>query len=113
MNENKINIILNKINKINHLTNKIFSDEIKDIEDMYNDNIFKVVVIGEFSSGKSTFLNALIGRRILYSDIDEATGMTTTIENSDNNVAIINFEDGDIKKYQLILIMDMRNYQNI
>lgn len=101
MNENKINIILNKINKINHLTNKIFSDEIKDIEDMYNDNIFKVVVIGEFSSGKSTFLNALIGRRILYSDIDEATGMTTTIENSDNNVAIINFEDGDIKKISI------------
>lgn len=101
MKENRINDVLKKINNINYLTNETFSEEIDYIEDMYNDSIFKVVVIGEFSSGKSTFLNALIGKRILYSDMDEATGMTTTIENSENNIAIVYFEDEDVKKIKI------------
>ncbi|MFI3211597.1 MAG: dynamin family protein [Peptostreptococcaceae bacterium] len=88
--------ILNKLKSINTMVYNSFYEEIDDLEKMYVENTFKVVVLGEFSSGKSTFLNALMGRRILYSDMDEATGMTTTIKNSNRNIATINFEDDEI-----------------
>lgn len=107
---------LEELKKINHLTNEIFTEEIGYIEEMCNNNTFKVVVIGEFSSGKSTFLNALIGKRILYSDMDEATGITTTIENNKSNKAIINFEDGDIKQIPIgteANYKKLSNYLNI
>ena len=97
----KIEDSLKKLRKINGLLNDVFSDEVNQLENLYNDNIFKVTIIGEFSVGKSTFLNALVKKRILFSDFDEATGIVTTIENNKKNMAIINFQDGNIKKMDI------------
>ncbi|WP_278683291.1 dynamin family protein [Paraclostridium bifermentans] len=107
---------LDELKSINYSIGEVFSDEVSYIEEMCNNKKFKVVVIGEFSAGKSTFLNALVGKRILYSNMDEATGITTTIENIKNNVAIINFEDGDIKKIPIGTeenYKELSNYLNI
>ena len=38
----------------------------RNIQDM-NEEVFNLVVVGEFSRGKSTFVNALLGQRILPS----------------------------------------------
>ncbi len=40
---------------------------------------FRVVVTGEFSRGKSSFINALLGQRILPSKVTPTTSMTTTV----------------------------------
>lgn len=40
--------------------------------DVENDE-FTIVLVGEFSSGKSTFLNALMGEKILPSFSNETT----------------------------------------
>lgn len=45
------------------------------------DNEFKIVVAGEFSSGKSTFINALIGKDILKHATKETTATITYIHN--------------------------------
>ena len=42
-------------------------------------DIFRVVVIGGFSSGKSSFINALLGQRILPSKKGPCTYITTTV----------------------------------
>lgn len=55
---------------------------------------FNVVVMGEFSAGKSTFLNAMLGRELLYSSLDEATGSITYIESSENKEVTIS-TDGE------------------
>lgn len=61
-------------------------DELKDacseLEQRCAETSFQVVVVGMFSRGKSTFLNALIGRRLLYESDREATGSITFLRNS-------------------------------
>lgn len=53
------------------------------IERLKNDK-FRVLVMGCFSSGKSTFLNALLGERILPSCHEPCTGVLTTINYADS-----------------------------
>lgn len=48
---------------------EVFSSLIQDLED----EEFSIVLVGEFSAGKSTFLNALMGEKILPSFTDETT----------------------------------------
>lgn len=71
----------------------LYAEEIQEVEDAlkhYKDyNTFKIAVIGEFSVGKSTFLNALIGKRLLYSAAQEATGVATEVTNSNKKIATV------------------------
>lgn len=57
-------------------------DACRELEQRYEESTFRVVVLGMFSRGKSTFLNALIGRRLLYESDREATGAITLLRNS-------------------------------
>ena len=71
------NIISNKYIEENNLYHDIFENIIKRL----NDRTFKLAVVGEFSSGKSTFLNALIGKDILKHGAQETTATITEIKN--------------------------------
>ena len=62
-----------------------FSEELNDFKQRINDNFFRLVVIGEFSSGKSTFINALIGKDILSHATKETTAVLTRIINVAEN----------------------------
>ena len=70
-------IIENKYIVENNLYHDIFKKIIKRLED----KTFKLAVVGEFSSGKSTFLNALIGKDILKHGAQETTATITEIKN--------------------------------
>ena len=64
-----------------------------------SDKSFRVAVVGEFSSGKSTFLNALMGRDILKHGAVETTATITEIVNSPSvnaNIYDIYFRDGKV-----------------
>lgn len=45
--------------------NEFFLSDFQRLINRLKDTTFKLVVVGEFSSGKSTFLNALIGKEVL------------------------------------------------
>lgn len=62
-----------------------FSEELESFKQRINDDFFKLAVIGGFSSGKSTFINALIGRDILSHATKETTAVLTRIINVDEN----------------------------
>jgi GTPase Era involved in 16S rRNA processing len=69
-----------------------------------SDDSFKVAVIGEFSSGKSTFLNALIGRDLLLHGRQETTATVTRIVNTSPNdpsynTCLVTFENGEIMNF--------------
>lgn len=51
------------------------------VEDRLTDDTFRVAVVGEFSSGKSTFINALVGRDLLSHAVRETTAAITYIQN--------------------------------
>ncbi len=74
------------------------TDEIQSIREELDSNEFRITVVGEFSSGKSTFLNAMIGKDILPHGVKETTATVTYIHNvaiSDPriNKAIVHFTD--------------------
>ena len=71
----------------------LYSEEINEIEELLDSSNFKIAIIGEFSVGKSTFLNGIIGKRILYSSAQEATGVVTSIVNSNKKCAEVIYEN--------------------
>ena len=62
-----------------------------------------ICVVGNYSSGKSTFINALIGTEILPSNAKPVTGRVFKISNSDdNNKARISFDYAE-QKYVVMI----------
>ena len=58
-------------------------------------DLFRMVVIGKFSSGKSTFINALLGNpSFLPSDLRQSTGVVTRIRYGKSEQVSILFADG-------------------
>lgn len=67
----------------------------KDIEE----DSFQLIVVGEFSRGKSTLVNAILGRDVLPSDYNPTTIMLNVIRNSnDGEHYIIHYRDETVKE---------------
>lgn len=62
------------------------------------ENKFSVAVVGEVKAGKSTFLNALLGKELLPTDILQATSMIIEIHKSENEYVEITFGNGEKKR---------------
>lgn len=60
-------------------------------------NKFTIVVIGEFSTGKSTFVNALLGKRIMPSGVIPTTNVITKIIYGEETAYTIHYRDGKVK----------------
>lgn len=59
---------------------------------------FRLVVLGQFKRGKSTFINALLGDRILPTDVIPVTAVITEIHHGATPVAQIFFHEGQPKQ---------------
>lgn len=73
-------------------------ETLKNTEFELENNEFKITIVGEFSSGKSTFLNAIIGKDILPHGVKETTAAVTYIHNVPQNdrrlnKAVIHFRE--------------------
>ena len=53
--------------------------DLQKIRERVKDDVFRVAVVGEFSSGKSTFINALLGKDLLFHSVSESTAAVTRI----------------------------------
>ncbi len=58
-----------------------YADELNILKSRLNDKTFRIAVVGEFSSGKSTFINSIIGENILKHAVTETTAAVTYIHN--------------------------------
>ena len=67
---------------------------------LYQDRV-KVLVVGEFSRGKSTFINAIMGEPILPSRVTPTTATINVIRGGVDRAALIHYSDG--KKVHLPL----------
>lgn len=68
-----------------------------------NDKSFKIAVVGEFSSGKSTFLNAIIGKDYLTHGVQETTATVTMLTNArpkEHEFGRVSFSDGTIRSLE-------------
>lgn len=90
-----------------------FSQEIQYFKNRLEDNEFRIAVVGEYSSGKSTFINALLGQDILSHATTETTAAITRIVNTEesdprSHTGIVTFQNG--KTLELGNLKELREY---
>lgn len=91
-----------KLNELKTICEK-YSLDSGDIDSMIEEiSSFRVTapIIGNFSTGKSSMLNAVLGRRLVSVEITPETAVPTEIYYGDNKVTRVNLE-GEAKEYSL------------
>ena len=67
----------------------------------------RVLVAGEAKRGKSTLVNALLGRPVLPSGVTPLTAVATTVRYGEDPHAEVRFADGQEEKYPLAALDDL------
>ena len=70
--------------------------ELKDLQGIsqsLRDGVFRLLVLGDLKRGKSTFLNALLGEKVLPSDVNPCTALLTVLRYGEEPKAIVYFKD--------------------
>lgn len=83
--------------------NEVYKEELTAIQKRFEDKNFKLAIVGEFSSGKSTFINALIGKDLLKHATLETTATVTYIHNSESKYGTkikVNYANGEIVEHK-------------
>ena len=82
MNTKQVLQQIDELYKINAIKNNRASlADLNAIKNRVADDTFRVAVVGEFSSGKSTFINALMGMDLLSHAVNETTATITRVHN--------------------------------
>ncbi|WP_061809004.1 dynamin family protein [Rossellomorea vietnamensis] len=96
--ENKKQIILEQLNSIKVIAedlkmSTIFRKTVETIEQLEND-AFLLTIVGEFSRGKSMFINSLIGEKVLPSKVKPTTAILNKIVSSENSYIRLHYHGG-------------------
>jgi len=67
----------------------------------------RVLVAGEAKRGKSTLINAVLGREVLPSGVTPLTAVTTTVRYGEDERAEVRFLDGHDEKHPLAALADL------
>ena len=58
-----------------------------------------LMIMGEFKTGKSTFINAILEEEILKSDVTPATAVVSMISYGEEKKVVAHFKDNTTKEY--------------
>jgi GTP-binding protein EngB required for normal cell division len=67
----------------------------------------RVLVVGEAKRGKSTLVNALLGRDVLPSGVTPLTAVATTVRYGEDERAVVRYLDGHDEKHPLAALSDL------
>lgn len=73
---------------------------IRNLNEDLKDNL-TIMISGEFNAGKSTFINALLGEKVLTTDITPATAIITKLTYGAEKKVIAHYIDDSKKEYEL------------
>ena len=82
---NKQSVVSNESN----LGDKTVMETLAEVGKQLNEDTFRVLVMGKFNGGKSTFLNALMGQKLLPADPIPTTAIIGEIVYSDKPTATL------------------------
>ncbi len=71
----------------------LLSRNIRDLRDRLSHGRLHIAVLGQFNRGKSTFINALLGKEILPTSVLPITSVPTVISYGEENECVISFSD--------------------
>ncbi|MFD1359094.1 dynamin family protein [Fictibacillus halophilus] len=77
---------------------KPYIQELTNIKEDLQDEL-TVMIAGEFNAGKSTFINALLGERVVAVDVIPATAVITKLTYNTHEKVIAHFKDKTIKEF--------------
>ena len=96
----KMNQLLVQCDKLDSIA-KVYTPQVhKNITEAkknINNESFQLVVVGEFSRGKSTFINSLLGKRILPASINPTTAVLSKIVYGKIPEYTLFYNDGNVK----------------
>ena len=84
------------------IATQMFLDEAQKL-DSYIEHIKQplfIMVMGEFSTGKSTFINALVGKKIAVVDALPTTAVITKLCHGDSEKVMVYYRDGSEHEYE-------------
>jgi len=73
--------------------NKV-EENLREIGEKLDGNRFHLVVLGQFKRGKSTFINSLLGDKVLPTSVVPLTSMVTLLKYGEEEVVEVLFNDG-------------------
>jgi predicted GTPase len=90
---------LSRIREIaQEFNNRTVVNSIGESLDCLRQDSFNIVVVGEFSRGKSTFINAMLGKKVLPAAIRPTTAMINKISYGEEHKFILHFREGGCKE---------------
>lgn len=90
---------------------KKFKEQLRQIKDKQKDKLLNLTVVGEFTSGKSTFINAMLRHEdfLVSSMLQGTTVATTVIEHADKYRIALTYKNGKKQNTKYPGIEDMKN----
>ncbi|GIW83369.1 MAG: hypothetical protein KatS3mg105_5176 [Gemmatales bacterium] len=76
------------------------AEELRALKRKLRENSYNVLVVGEAKRGKSTFVNAVIGRDLLPTDVDIATSQVFRVRRSEKEAYRLRFEDDSARQIE-------------
>ena len=101
------NQVFKKVHKEAQKYNKGgFFKDLMDINDIcrYNSMPILMVVMGEFKSGKSTFINALLGKDVLITDVTPTTAVVTLLRYGVIPKIMVHKLDGTVQQFPIEML---------
>ena len=77
---------------------KDLQGKIEDLLQDINKDVYTIVVLGEFKRGKSTFINALLGKSLLPMDVLPETAAISLLHYGEKPNAVIYYNDGHMEQ---------------
>ncbi len=82
------------------LKDKDIVNRFKEIKKKLQENRFHLVVVGQFKRGKSTFINSIIGDKILPTSVVPLTSIVTVLRYGKEERIRVIFDQGDVKEIE-------------
>lgn len=97
--------LINDLNQLKEISNQLElsgnSSAIEEVVQRLTEDTFRVAIIGEFKRGKSTLINALLGKDILPMDVLPTTATLNKIAYSITPFAQILYKDGQTEEIEI------------
>lgn len=90
--------VLSELNEVSSETElPIAAELLNNVGQKLRDNSYNCLVVGEAKRGKSTFVNAVIGRDLLPTNVDIATSQVFRVKRGEREAYQVRFEDDSVR----------------
>ncbi|MCM1054740.1 MAG: dynamin family protein [Bacteroides sp.] len=91
--ETLLSIVSETARELDELNLDIYSENMEKLRQKMSSDTFKIMVMGNFKNGKSTFINSLLGQEVLPAYAAPATAIINEVKYGENKSAVLYFRN--------------------